>query len=151
MPIEDAPANTMRLDNEMDMKVRLKDVHRTLVRPAGLGLRPASLEEQWSYAEAALFSATCGATHAAALPGSYEPPSDARPGALVHEIGDGRVDVADNHEARRRPHLAREQVDHQEVEADDDGAVGDGLDDGARSAWPSVHDRLLIPSAGLHS
>jgi hypothetical protein len=62
----------------------------------------------------------------------------------MQEIGNGGVDVADDHE-RRRSYLAREHIDHEEIKADDNSAICDGFDDGALSASTTQHDRLSEP------
>ena len=44
-----------------------------------------------------------------------EAPRDAGPDPLMNEVADGRVDVADHHEAERYVDLTGQQVDDEEV------------------------------------
>ena len=49
----------------------------------------------------------------------------------MREVPNRGVDVADDHEAQRDVDLVREEVDREEVEAQDDDAIGQRLDDRA--------------------
>ncbi len=49
--------------------------------------------------------------------GCRHAPLEPSPDALMEEIADGRVDVADDHEAERHFDLTRKKIDEQEVEA----------------------------------
>ena len=65
---------------------------------------------------------------------------------FVQEIGNGGVDVAHNHKGCGRHHLARQQINHQEIQADNDAAVCDGFDNGALPTCTIRHGYLSFQS-----
>ncbi len=46
----------------------------------------------------------------------------------MQEIPGGSADVAHDHEAECEPHLSREQIDGQKIEAEIEGAAGERFD-----------------------
>ena len=70
----------------------------------------------------------CGSGRGRVVPPAMRPsgrsPPDSSPETLVQDVGDRRVDVADDHEAQGHIELVREEVDDEEVQADDGGAIG---------------------------
>jgi hypothetical protein len=60
----------------------------------------------------------------------------------MQEIGDSRVDIADNHEERGRLDLVGQKEDYGEIQADNNDALRHGFDDGAFSS--GMHNLSLL-------
>lgn len=63
----------------------------------------------------------------------------------MHKVTNRRVDIAEDHEANGDLNLSREEVYSEEVEAHDENAVGDRLDQRPPSCRHSLTGQLSFP------